>query len=103
MADDYGVFPAAMYLANSKPDVDDEICEISLTEDVSQFEIEKKISYVIIYMIFMNNIKIVLKAILNLQIDFNLTDYEITYQLKEIVDDNLDKFSKEEQQELYKR
>lgn len=69
MADDYGVFPAAMYLANSKPDVDDEICEISLTEDVSQFEIEK-ISYVIIYMIFMNNIKIVLKAILNLQIDF---------------------------------
>ena len=41
MADDYGVFPAAMYLANSKPDVDDEICEISLTEDVSQFEIEK--------------------------------------------------------------
>ncbi len=35
MADDYGVFPAAMYLANSKPDVDDEICEISLTEDVS--------------------------------------------------------------------
>lgn len=42
MADDYGVFPAAMYLANSKPDSDDEICEISLTEDVSQFEIEKK-------------------------------------------------------------
>jgi len=41
MADDYGVFPAAMYLANSKPDADDEICEISLTEDVSQFEIEK--------------------------------------------------------------
>ena len=37
MADDYGVFPAAMYLANSKPDADDEICEISLTEDVSQF------------------------------------------------------------------
>ena len=31
MVDDYGVFPAAMYLANSKPDVDDEICEISLT------------------------------------------------------------------------
>lgn len=58
-----------MYLANSKPDADDEICEISLTEDVSQFEIEK-ISYVIIYMIFMNNIKIVLKVILNLQIDF---------------------------------
>lgn len=69
MADDYGVFPAAMHLANSKPDADDEICEISLTEDVSQFEIEK-ISYVIIYMIFMNNIKIVLKVILNLQIDF---------------------------------
>ena len=43
MADDYGVFPAAMYLANSKPDTDDEICEIPLTEDVSQFEIEKKI------------------------------------------------------------
>ena len=41
MADDYGVFPAAMYLANSKPDADDEICEISLTENVSQFEIEK--------------------------------------------------------------
>lgn len=36
MADDYGVFPAAMYLANSKPDVDDEIL---LTEDVSQFNI----------------------------------------------------------------
>ena len=30
MADDYGVFPAAMYLANSKPDADDEICEITL-------------------------------------------------------------------------
>lgn len=75
MADDYGVFPAAMYLANSKPDADDEICEISLTEDVSQFEIEKK-SYVIIYMIFMNNIKIVLKVILNLQIDF------LTYLIK---------------------
>lgn len=43
MADDYGVFPAAMYLANSKPDADDEICEIPLTEDVSQFEIEKKV------------------------------------------------------------
>lgn len=28
---------------------------------------------------------------------------EITYQLKKIVDDNLDKFSKEEQQELYKK
>ncbi len=41
MTDDYGVFPAAMYLANSKPDADDEICEIPLTEDVSQFEIEK--------------------------------------------------------------
>ena len=41
MADDYVVFPAAMYLANSKPDIEDEICEISLTEDVSQFEIEK--------------------------------------------------------------
>ena len=39
MADDYGVFPAAMYLANSKPDADDEMCDISLTEDVSQFEI----------------------------------------------------------------
>ena len=38
MADDYGVFTAAMYLANSKPDADDEIL---LTEDVSQFEIEK--------------------------------------------------------------
>ena len=38
MVDDYGVFPAAMYLANSKPDADD---EISLTKDVSQFEIEK--------------------------------------------------------------
>lgn len=75
MADDYGIFPAAMYLANSKPDADDEICEISLTEDVSQFEIEK-ISYVIIYMIFMNNIKIVLKVILNLQIDF------LTYLIK---------------------
>ena len=31
MEDDYGVFPAAMYLANSKPGADDEICEISLT------------------------------------------------------------------------
>ena len=28
MVDDYGVFPAAMYLANSKPDADDEICDI---------------------------------------------------------------------------
>lgn len=28
---------------------------------------------------------------------------EITYQLKKIVDDNLDEFSKEEQQELYKK
>ena len=28
MVDDYGVFPAAMYLANSKPDVDDEIINI---------------------------------------------------------------------------
>lgn len=28
MADDYGVFPATMYLANSKPDADDEICDI---------------------------------------------------------------------------
>ena len=26
MADDYGTFPAAMYLANSKPAVDDERC-----------------------------------------------------------------------------
>lgn len=41
MADDYGTFPAALYLANSKPDTEDEIYEISLTEDVSQFEIEK--------------------------------------------------------------
>ena len=41
MADDYGTFPAALYLANSKLDTEDEICEISLTEDVSQFEIEK--------------------------------------------------------------
>lgn len=49
MADDYGVFPAAMHLANSKPDADDEICEISLTEYVSQFEIEKNKLYNYLY------------------------------------------------------
>ena len=57
MADDYGVFPAVMYLANSKPDADDEICEIPLTEDASQFEIEKDKLCNYLY----DNIKIVLK------------------------------------------
>ncbi len=28
MADDYGTFPAALYLANSKLDTEDEICDI---------------------------------------------------------------------------
>lgn len=133
MADDYGVFPAAMYLANSKPNADDEICEISLTEDVSQFEIEKNKLCNYLYDFYEQN-KDSFKG--NLEFAnrfFNLLDKimdadaesynlispqinnliedaiyfsrlsEITYQLKKIVDDNLDKFSKEEQQELYKK
>ena len=125
MADDYGVFPAAMYLANSKPDADDEIL---LTEDVSQFEIEKNKLCNYLYDFYEQN-KDSFKG--NLEFTnrfFNLLDKimdadaesynlispqinnliedaiyfnrlsEITYQLKKIVDDNLDKFSKEEQQ-----
>ena len=75
MADDYGVFPAAMYLANSKPDDDAE-------------------SY--------NLISLQINDLIEDAIYFNRLS-EITYQLKKIVDDNLDKFSKEEQQELYKK
>ena len=133
MADDYGVFPAAMYLANSKPDIEDEICEISLTKDVSQFEIEKNKLCNYLYDFYEQN-KDSFKG--NLEFTnrfFNLLDKimdadaesynlispqinnliedaiyfnrlsEITYQLKKIVDDNLDEFSKEEQQELYKK
>lgn len=133
MADDYGVFPAAMYLANSKPDADDEICEISLTEDVSQFEIEKNKLCNYLYdfyeqykdsfkgnLEFTNRFFNLLDKIMDADAEsYNLISpqinnliedaiyfsrlSEITYQLKKIVDDNLDKFSKEEQQELYKK
>lgn len=75
MADDYGVFPAAMYLANSKPDADAESYNL----------ISPQINNLIEDAIYFNRLS------------------EITYQLKKIVDDNLDKFSKEEQQELYKK
>lgn len=75
MADDYGVFPAAMYLANSKPDADAE-------------------SY--------NLISLQINDLIEDAIYFNRLS-EITYQLKKIVDDNLDEFSKEEQKELYKK
>lgn len=75
MADDYGVFPAAMYLANSKPDADVESYNL----------ISPQINNLIEDAIYFNRLS------------------EITYQLKKIVDDNLDKFSKEEQQELYKK
>lgn len=133
MADDYGVFPAAMYLANSKPDADDEICEISLTEDASQFEIEKNKLCNYLYdfyeqyknsfkgnLEFANRFFNLLDKIMNADTEsYNLISpqinnliedaiyfnrlSEITYQLKKIVDDNLDEFSKEEQQELYKK
>lgn len=75
MADDYGVFPAAMYLANSKPDADVESYNL----------ISPQINNLIEDAIYFSRLS------------------EITYQLKKIVDDNLDKFSKEEQQELYKK
>ena len=125
MADDYGVFPAAMYLTNSKPDADDEICEISLTEDTSQFEIEKNKLCNYLYdfyeqyknsfkgnLEFTNRFFNLLDKIMDADAEsYNLIEdaiyfnrlSEITYQLKKIVDDNLDKFSKEEQQELYKK
>ena len=75
MADDYGIFPAAMYLANSKPDADVESYNL----------ISPQINNLIEDAIYFSRLS------------------EITYQLKKIVDDNLDKFSKEEQQELYKK
>lgn len=130
MADDYGVFPAAMYLANSKPDADDEIL---LTEDVSQFEIEKNKLCNYLYDFyeqykdsfkgnfefanrFFNLLDKIMDAdaesynLISPQINNLIEDAiyfnrlsEITYQLKKIVNDNLDKFSKEEQQELYKK
>lgn len=130
MADDYGVFPAAMYLANSKPDADDEIL---LTEDVSQFEIEKNKLCNYLYdfyeqykdsfkgnLEFTNRFFNLLDKIMDADAEsYNLISpqinnliedaiyfsrlSEITYQLKKIVDDNLDEFSEEEQQELYKK
>lgn len=133
MADDYGTFPAALYLANSKPDTEDEIYEISLTEDVSQFEIEKNKLCNYLYDFyeqykdsfkgnfefanrFFNLLDKIMDAdaesynLISPQINNLIEDAiyfsrlsEITYQLKKIVDDNLDKFSKEEQQELYKK
>lgn len=133
MADDYGAFPAAMYLANSKPDAEDEIYEISLTEDVSQFEIEKNKLCNYLYDFyeqykdnFKGNLEFTnrffnlldkimdadaesyylispqIKDLIEDAIYFNRLN-EITYQLKKIVDDNLDEFSKEEQEELYKK
>lgn len=133
MADDYGIFPTLISLANSNIDANDEICEISLTEDVSQFEIEKNKLYNYLYdfydeykdsfkgnFAFVNRFLDLLDKIMDADAEsYNLISpqinnliedaiyfnrlSEITYQLKKIVDDNLDEFSKEEQQELYKK
>lgn len=133
IADDYGVFPALITLANSKNDADDEICEISLTEDVSQFEIEKNKLYNYLYdfydeykesfkenFAFVNRFLDLLDKIMDSDVESyylissQINDLmedaiyfykanEIIYQLKKIVDDNLDEFSKEEQQELYEK